>query len=870
MTLVLLLPFGGPIGDLAGRRGGAGCSRCRWRPSSAACCSASRSWPRCSPLGRCSASGRPMTERRAPSSRRLAPLVPRAGAGRRHRSSRRPTRCASARPPVRRSSAGMRRSTRSRREPVVLVALRPRPRHVRRDPADGARRARGPPGARRPAGLRQPHARGPGAAASPSWLASLATRSSTRPACSTSASCPAPRPRSCRSPGRPSLPADAERRDRAELRDRGDRRRRRARSSSAATTSGRGAGSSSSRRASSALPVLPIAPTIAPARDPAVPRRRPARRRCSPRPRDGAAYRGDGRRSARSSGCARPTAPSEHCRSSSGCSPPSLVLGQALARAHRGRAARRQAASTTAHERPPRDGAGRRRGHLGRRGRDDRRARRACSASAGCSDGRSTSSPASRRASSRCSRSPRSSCRASWRRSADRRGRIAASSGSGSRLVGATAGAPWLPRVVAAVPISIAHRRARGVRARRRGDRHVPAAAGGDDRRSAGSSPLRSSPRRRGGASSPASCFVGFPARRAPWTRALATAIGGRPRGCSLARHRGLARLPAPLAARPAAGPHRLPRRRLAGARPMSVAVDTELALLIDVGSAWAKASVIGRVRGRWRLVTSRGAADGVGRGGAASVARGPSRAHRSTRGSPDRAGRAARVSANRIECHTARRPAASWPWPASRESCPAAPRAVPRRPPAGRSPSSSPSTTAARSPTGSPFSRRSRPTAGSSPAASTGHAARAPCEALPSWPRRAGADRLRSDLGRAARSWPTRRAALFEPERSRPCRTCVPMRAATIRRRCASISSSLLRTVVRARGRDRHLAAIALPRAVGALAAASGLRILAVDIGARGAISALAEPDGSVDEPHPRRRRPCRRRPPPRARRRA
>jgi hypothetical protein len=55
-----------------------------------------------------------------------------------------------------------------------------------------------------------------------------------------------------------------------------------------------------------------------------------------------------------------------------------------------------------------------------------------------------------------------------------------------------------------------------------------------------------------------------------------------------------------------------------------------------------------------------------------------------------------------------------------------------------------------------------------------------------------------------------------------------------------------LLRSVV-ARDEETHLSAIAIPRAVGAIAADSGLRTLAVDIGARTAISALAEPDGTV-----------------------
>ena len=35
----------------------------------------------------------------------------------------------------------------------------------------------------------------------------------------------------------------------------------------------------------------------------------------------------------------------------------------------------------------------------------------------------------------------------------------------------------------------------------------------------------------------------------------------------------------------------------------MTASVSTELALLVDVGSAWAKAGVVGRARGRWRIV---------------------------------------------------------------------------------------------------------------------------------------------------------------------------------------------------------------------------------------------------------------------------
>lgn len=45
----------------------------------------------------------------------------------------------------------------------------------------------------------------------------------------------------------------------------------------------------------------------------------------------------------------------------------------------------------------------------------------------------------------------------------------------------------------------------------------------------------------------------------------------------------------------------------------------------------------------------------------------------------------------------------------------------------------------------------------------------------------------------------------------------------------------------------ETHLASSTFGRAVGALAALSGLRILGVDLGARSAVSVLAEPDGSV-----------------------
>ena len=81
-----------------------------------------------------------------------------------------------------------------------------------------------------------------------------------------------------------------------------------------------------------------------------------------------------------------------------------------------------------------------------------------------------------------------------------------------------------------------------------------------------------------------------------------------------------------------------------------------EMALLVDVGSAWAKAGVIGRVRGRWRLVAH--AAQPTAWGAAAL-----------RRALVDQLVASADprlldrlddliAGANRIECHTARRPA--------------------------------------------------------------------------------------------------------------------------------------------------------------------------------------------------------------------
>ena len=83
--------------------------------------------------------------------------------------------------------------------------------------------------------------------------------------------------------------------------------------------------------------------------------------------------------------------------------------------------------------------------------------------------------------------------------------------------------------------------------------------------------------------------------------------------------------------------------------------LSAELAMLIDVGSAWAKAGVIGRVRGRWRLVTHVAQPTAWG---AAELRRGLIE-RLVAAGDPRLADQWESLldGASRIECHTARHP---------------------------------------------------------------------------------------------------------------------------------------------------------------------------------------------------------------------
>ena len=274
----------------------------------------------------------------------------------------------------------------------------------------------------------------------------------------------------------------------------------------------------------------------------------------------------------------------------------------------------------------------------------------------------------------------------------------------------------------------------------------------------------------------------------------------------------------------------------------MSTEIDTELAVLLDVGSAWAKASIIGRVRGRWRLVThvSQPTAWGAGELRQALLDRLVRAAD------PRLGGRMAELfaAANRIESHTARRPGRLAVVAVSRELSGSALRRAAEAAgwqiveqvtlDDGRSLADRLATLQAIETdawlVGGGFDGGRSPRA--LEAAALVASSRRPGGAAVLW---AGSDALADDVNGlfetgAVSVVPNPRP---DPRRDDPS----PLREHL---------QVLLRSIV-ARDEERHLSANAIPRAVGAIAAASGLRTLAVDIGARTAISALAEPDGEV-----------------------
>jgi hypothetical protein len=274
----------------------------------------------------------------------------------------------------------------------------------------------------------------------------------------------------------------------------------------------------------------------------------------------------------------------------------------------------------------------------------------------------------------------------------------------------------------------------------------------------------------------------------------------------------------------------------------MTTDVDAELAVLLDVGSAWAKASIIGRARGRWRLVTHVRQPTSWG----AAELRQALLDRLVQAVDPRLAGRVTEVlaAANRIESHTARRPGRLVVVAVSRELSGSALRRAAEA--AGWQIVDQVTLDDGRSLADRLATLQSIDTdawlvgggfdGGTSPraleAAALVASSRRANGGSVLW---AGSDTLAGDV-----------IAMFEPDAV----SIVPNPRPDGRRDDPAALRERLQTLLRsvvARDEETHLSAIAIPRAVGAIAAGSGLRTLAVDIGARTAISALAEPDGAV-----------------------
>jgi MutL protein len=274
----------------------------------------------------------------------------------------------------------------------------------------------------------------------------------------------------------------------------------------------------------------------------------------------------------------------------------------------------------------------------------------------------------------------------------------------------------------------------------------------------------------------------------------------------------------------------------------VTVDVSTELALLVDAGSAWAKAGVIGRVRGRWRIVAH--ATQPTAWGGAELRRRLVEQLEVS--GDPRLAGRWDDLlgQATRIECHTAREVGRLAIVAVSRELSGGAARRAAEA--AGWSVAElvtlddglelaerlavlqSADVDGWLIAGGFDDARSPR----ALEAAALVAAARRPGHGPVLW---AGTRQLASEV-----------ASLFEPGAAtalaNPRPSAQHERGAELREHL----QELLRAVV-ARDDEAHLASVSLPRAAAAIAADGALRVLAVDLGARGATRALAEPDGTV-----------------------
>jgi hypothetical protein len=268
----------------------------------------------------------------------------------------------------------------------------------------------------------------------------------------------------------------------------------------------------------------------------------------------------------------------------------------------------------------------------------------------------------------------------------------------------------------------------------------------------------------------------------------------------------------------------------------------TELALVLDVGSAWAKAGIVGRARGRWRLVAH----------AAQPTAWGATELRRSliealeANGDPRLVDRYDDLlsGANRIECHTARRAARLAVVAVSREVSGSAAR---------------------RAAEAAGWEVAELVTLDDGRSLAERLAALQAAE-VDAWLVAGGFDDGRSPralevaaLTAAARLpesgpvvWAGSRSlddevvAMFEPDAAEAVANPRPDARRDDAEALRLHLGGLLRTTI-ARDDESHLASITLPRALGTLAAGSGLSLMAVDIGASGAMLAVAEPDGTT-----------------------
>lgn len=270
--------------------------------------------------------------------------------------------------------------------------------------------------------------------------------------------------------------------------------------------------------------------------------------------------------------------------------------------------------------------------------------------------------------------------------------------------------------------------------------------------------------------------------------------------------------------------------------------ISTELALLVDVGSAWAKAGVIGRVRGRWRLVAH----------AAQPTAWGSAELRRSliqqlnAAGDPRLADRYDELlaGANRIECHTARQPGRLAVVAVSRELSGSTARRAAEAAgwqvtvlvtlDDGRSLAERLATLQAAEVdawlVAGGFDDARSPRA--LEAAALVASARMPDGGPVIW---AGSAQLTNEVmllfeGRAV-------SAVANPRPDAKREEPGPLRDRL---------QAILRQSV-APEDEAHLSTTAFARAVGVIAADGGLRVLAVDLGARGGVRVVAEPDGTT-----------------------